>query len=101
MTMDLSNCIATIQYSLDGFSFLIYDDADDKILSLKHHDINEGNNTFRNTLKIIQETCELNIGDFSKVNVLVDNEACTLVPASIFRNDAKSVYLKYLGLDND
>jgi len=98
-TGTLNNNEITIQLSLDGFSYVVYDKTNRKYIHLER--VSEQNPSLRNAIKQIETTNSCEIADFDRTIVLFDNCTNTFVPASIFQNRAKGKYLNFLGIGCD
>lgn len=92
----LNNYEITIQLSLDGFSFVIYNVKNQIFTDSRR--FSEPMPSLEKAVAIMQENHGCDMSDFSKVTVLFDNCANTFVPASIFQNQAKNKYLDFLGI---
>lgn len=95
----LNNYEITIQLSLDGFSFVIYD--------INNHIFTDAERvsmpmpSLKEAITEIQEKHVCDIADFARLTVLFDNCANTFVPASVFQNQAKGRYLDFLGIGGE
>lgn len=95
----LNNYEITIQLSLDGFSFVIYNVNNHIFTDIEH--FSKPVPSLRDALAEIQEMHNCDIADFARLTVLFDNSANTFVPASIFQNQAKGKYLDFLGIGKE
>ncbi len=93
--------ILTIQYSLDGLSFIIFDIEKQKFVSLKHYTLNDNNISLLQLLSELQEQESWKIDNFYKILFLIDNQYNTFVPAQMFQNDLRKDYLKLLNIPHD
>ena len=99
-----NNYIMTIQYSLDGLSFVIFDTKEQKFLCLKHYrfsykdvlNATEQTSMLNALLTELQEKENWNINDFKEVILLIDNNINTSVPAKFYQEENKETYLKLL-----
>lgn len=93
------NYILTIQYSLDGLSFVIFNTKEQKFLCLKHYNIAENEVALDTLLIELQAKENWKLNDFKKVNLLIDNYTNTFVPNDFFQEENKENYLKLLSRD--
>lgn len=91
-----NNYIMTIQYSLDGLSFVIFDCLEQKFLCLKHYNISEKSIPLDTLLIEIQAKENWKLNDFKKVNLLIDNNRNTFIPKDYFQDKNKELYLRLL-----
>ena len=94
------NYIMTIQYYLDGLSFVIFDTAENKFIALKHYHSTEKNVPLKDLLLELQEKESLKLDDFKNVNILIDNNISTFVPKDFYQEDLKEKYLSLLNVNN-
>ena len=94
------NYIMTIQHSLDGLSFVIFDTAENKFIALKHYHISEKNISLETLLIELQEKESWKLEDFKNVNILIDNNKNTFVPKDYFQEDMKENYLSLLNIEH-
>ena len=92
------NYIVTIQHSLDGLSFVVFDTAENKFIALKHYHTTERNISLETLLLELQEKESLKFDDFKNVNILIDNNINTFVPKDYFQEDIKDDYLSLLNM---
>ena len=92
------NYIMTIQYSLDGLSFVVFDTAENKFIALKHYHTTEKNISLKTLLLELQEKESLNFDEFKNVNILIDNNNNTFVPKDYFQEETKEDYLSLLNI---
>jgi hypothetical protein len=92
------NYIMTIQYSLDGLSFVVFDTAENKFIALKHYHTTEKNISLETLLLELQEKESLNFDEFKNVNILIDNNNNTFVPKDYFQEETKEDYLSLLNI---
>ena len=97
----LNHYIITIQYSLDGFCFVIYCIDNQKFISLEHYTLNDNNADFESILTEFLSLKNWNLSDFSKVIILFDNRLNTFIPASLFNSSCKDDYMKFLNMPCD
>ena len=90
----------TIQYSLDGLSFVVFDTAENKFIALKHYRISEKNIPLETLISELQEKESWNINEFKNVNILIDNNINTFVPKDYFQEEIKEKYLSLLNMNN-
>ena len=90
----------TIQYYLDGLSFVVFDTAENKFIALKHYHITEKNVPLETLLIELQEKESLKLDDFKNVNILIDNNTNTFVPKEFYQEDIKEKYLSLLNINN-
>ncbi len=88
----------TIQYYLDGLSFVIFDTAENKFIALKHYHISEKDISLETLLSELQEKESWKMEDFKSVNILIDNNNNTFVPRDCFQEETKGSYLSILNL---
>lgn len=86
----------TIQYSLDGLSFTIFDNIEHKYLCLKHYTISDKDISLKDLLSELQEKETWNLESFLKVNLILDNNHNTFVPKEFYNEDLSKQYLKTL-----
>ena len=94
------NYIMTIQHSLDGLSFVIFDTAENKFIALKHYHISEKNISLETLLIELQEKESWKLEDFKNVNILIDNNNNTFVPKEYFQEEMKENYLSLLNIEH-
>ena len=94
------NYIMTIQHSLDGLSFVIFDNAENKFIALKHYHISEKNISLETLLIELQEKESWKLEDFKNVNILIDNNNNTFVPKEYFQEEMKENYLSLLNIEH-
>jgi hypothetical protein len=58
------NYIMTIQHSLDGLSFVVFDTAENKFVALKHYHISEKNIPLETLISELQEKESWELNDF-------------------------------------
>lgn len=95
------NHILTIQYSLDGLSFVIFDVTAQKFVALKHYHFSEKNIPFNVLISELQDKESWKIDDFQSVNLIIDNNSNTFIPEEYFQEDIKDNYLSLLNIDNN
>lgn len=93
------NYILTIQYSLDGLSFVIFDTKEQRFISLKHYKTSDKNISLETLLIELQAKENWRLNDFQKVNFLIDNNTNTFVPKKYYQEELKENYLKLLSRD--
>lgn len=98
--IDLSkqNHKLTIQHSLDGLSIVIFDIEEQKFVSLKHYTYSEKNISLNVLLDELQEKENWKLEQFANVNLIIDNNENTFVPAEYFQEEDKDKYLDILNL---
>ncbi|MBR5216487.1 MAG: DUF3822 family protein [Bacteroidales bacterium] len=94
------NYIMTIQYYLDGLSFVIFDTAENKFIALKHYHTTEKGISLETLLSELQEKESWKMEDFKSVNILIDNNNNTFVPKDYFQEETKESYLSLLNLQS-
>lgn len=92
------NYIMTIQHSLDGLSFVVFDTAENKFIALKHYHTTEKNISLETLLLELQEKESLNFDEFKNVNILIDNNNNTFVPKDYFQEETKEDYMSLLNI---
>jgi hypothetical protein len=87
----------SIQVSLDGFSFCIYDILREKFLALASWDFQDVNNYFGLNLLFREFLPEINWLQYSynKTSVLIDTPQSTLVPNVLYKSDYAEQYLRF------
>ena len=95
------NYILTIQHSLDGLSFVIFDTEEQKFLSLKHYHLNESNVPLSILITELQEKEQWNINDFKSVKIIIDNNLNTFVPKEYYQKELESDYLSMLNIKSE
>ena len=63
------NYILTIQYSLDGLSFVVFDIKEQKFLCLKHYNITDNEVALDTLLIELQAKENWKLNDFKKLNL--------------------------------
>lgn len=97
-SQNTDNYIMTIQYSLDGLSFTIFDKNERKYLCLKHYTISDKNTSLKDILRELQEREPWLLRDFHKVFFILDNCHNTLVPKKFYSEDMAIHYLRTLNM---
>lgn len=92
----LKDYILTIQYSLGGLSFVIFDKKEQKFLCLKHYTTSEKEITLNDIFTELQERESWKLEDFHKVNFIIDNKHNTFVPKEFHHEDLSKQYLDAL-----
>ena len=95
------NYILTIQYSLDGLSFVIFDTEEQKFVSLKHYHFSEKDISLEDIIKELQQKEGWNLDEFKNVKILIDNNLNTLVPKEYYHKESERDYLKLLDINSD
>ena len=95
------NYILTIQHSLDGLSFVIFDTEEQKFLSLKHYHLYEKNIPLEDLIVELQEKEQWNINEFKNVKIIIDNNLNTFVPKEYYQKEQENNYLSLLNISND
>ena len=95
------NYILTIQHSLDGLSFVIFDTEEQKFLSLKHFHLYEKNVPLEDLIAELQEKEQWNINDFKSVKIIIDNNLNTFVPKEYYQKELESDYLSMLNIKSE
>ncbi len=95
------NYIVTIQYYLDGLSFVVFDAAAQKFVALKHYQLSEKGLSLKTLLLELQEKESWKLEDFKNVNILIDNNTNTFVPKEYFQEEIKENYLSLLNINNN
>jgi len=93
----LKNNEITIQLSLDGFSYVVYDRKNRRFVHLER--VGTENPSLKHAVSEIESAHSCSVSDFSRCIVLFDNCANTFVPTSIFQNQTKDKHLDFLGVD--
>lgn len=93
------NYILTIQYYLDGLSFIVFDTAEQKFIALKHYHSTEKNISLEILLLELQEKEGWKIEEFKNVNILIDNNLNTFIPRDFFQKELKENYLSLLNIN--
>ena len=88
----------TIQYSLDGLSFVVFDTAENKFIALKHYHFSEKNISLETSLSELQEKESWKLEDFKLVNILIDNNFNTFIPNDLYQEETKENYLSLLNI---
>lgn len=88
--------VLTIQYSLDGLSFIIFDETEHKFLCLKHYTISESGIPLKALLDELEERESWKIEHFHKANLLLDNKDNTLIPNEFYQKETSRQFLKLL-----
>ena len=95
------NYILTIQHSLDGLSFVIFDTEEQKFLGLKHYHLYEKNIPLEDLIAELQEKEQWNINEFKNVKIIIDNNLNTFVPKEYYQKEQENNYLSLLNISND
>ena len=95
------NYILTIQHSLDGLSFVIFNTEEQKFLSLKHYHLYEKNIPLEDLIAELQEKEQWNINEFKNVKIIIDNNLNTFVPKEYYQKEQENNYLTLLNINND
>lgn len=93
------NYILTIQHSLDGLSFVIFDNTEQKFVALKHYHCSEKNIPLEKLINELQELEDWTLDEFMSVNILIDNNFNTLVPKNIFQSEIAEEMLSLLNIN--
>ena len=94
---DLKETYLSIQISLDGFSFCIYDTILEKYIAFTSYKINLDTNTPESLLKRIKDIFTENVllqQKYKKVVVIHENELASIIPLKYFSETELSCYLK-------
>lgn len=94
------NYIMTIQHSLDGLSFVIFDLAEQKFVALKHYHISGKDIALEDLLIELQEKESWKLDGFKNVNIIIDNNKNTFVPKDYFQEEMKGNYLSSLNIND-
>lgn len=92
------NYILTIQYTLDGLSFTIFDNTEQKYLCLKHYTISDKDASLGALLAELQERESWRLDSFLQVILILDDSRNTLVPAEFYDKEMSVRYLETLHL---
>lgn len=95
----LDKYVITIRYSTDGFSYVIYNIDNQQFGEICN--VVAPQNSLQNTIKEIEGENGAEVGNFSKVIILFDNNCYTFVPKEVYRNQDKEKYLDILGLADE
>ncbi len=95
------NYTLTIQYSLDGLSFVIFDKEEQKFLCLKHYHYTEKNIQLDTLLLELQEKENWKLNDFKETTLLIDNNKNTFIPSKYSQSDSNDKFLKLLNITKD
>lgn len=95
------NYILTIQHSLDGLSFVIFDTEEQKFLSLKHYHFSEKNIPLKDLITELQEKEQWNIKEFKTVKLIIDNNLNTFVPKDFYQKKSENEYLSLLNINGE
>ena len=88
----------SIQFSLDGFSFCVYNSINKELLHLTTYTFDNSIATPELLLSKIEELFHENKilnQSFNKVNVIHQNNLASLVPTALFKEDALNLYLDF------
>lgn len=92
------NLTLSIQVSLDGFCFIIYDETQQAVVHLESFSLQNPTNNPENLVsevdKLFQQNKNLQL-NFTKVKVIHDNELFTIVPNTYFDEHHLKSYLKF------
>ena len=90
----------TIQYYLDGLSFVVFDNVEQKFVSLKHYHYSTKDVDIQNIIAELQEKESWKLEEFRNVNIVIDNNSNTLIPKVFFKEEQKETYLSMLNINN-
>lgn len=93
--------VLTIQYSLNGLSFTIFDETERKHLCLKHYTITDKDIPFSSLLTELQERESWQIDDFNKVKLIIDDTHNTLIPKDFYSEESACKYLETLQIPSN
>ena len=87
----------SIQFSLDGFSFCIYDNENNKLIALESYAFQELENYKQLSAEIndLFYDKELLRRAYNKINVIFESPKSTLIPFPLFNKDELHSYLKF------
>ncbi len=88
----------TIQYSLDGLSFVVFNAAEHKFIALKHYRVSQKNIPLETLISELQEKESWKLEDFKDVNILIDNNINTFIPKDLYQEELKENYLSLLNI---
>ncbi len=91
----------TIQFFLDGLSFVVFDNAEQKFLALKHYSYSITNIDIQDIMTELQEKESWKLEEFKNINIIVDNNFNTLIPKELFHDETKENYLSLLNINNN
>lgn len=97
-TNDLKTSLLSIQVSLDGFSFGVYDTISKKFLAHTHYELELSSKTpekLLNAIETIYEEEALLEQSYGQVVVIHQNNLCCLVPNDYFEEKSMKNYLKH------
>lgn len=98
---NVDNYIMTIQYCLDGLSFVIFDNAEQKFIALKHYHYSKKDITLENLLEELQEKESWKLEAFKNINIIIDNNTNTFIPKEYFQESLKEKYLALLNINKN
>lgn len=90
------NYILTIQYTLGGLSFTIFDNIDHRYICLKHYTISDKDISLNTLLAELQERESWQLERFYQVNLVLDDSRNTLIPAEYHNEQISKQYLEAL-----
>lgn len=94
---DLKNSILSIQISLDGFSFCVYDTVSKTLLAFYEFDFDSADGNPATTLELIETIFEDNLllqQKYNSIKVSYHNNLATIVPKEHFNEQFLNTYLK-------
>ncbi len=98
---NLKDYILTIQCSLDGFSYSVFDETTATFIILEHYNIIKQDASIEQVIDEFQERKDIRIQEYQKTIILIDNTLNTFVPANFFLNKHKEDFMQFLGLGHD
>ncbi len=98
MNSNKDNYILTIQHSLDGLSFVIFDTEEQKFICLKHYHFSEKNIELNSLILELQEREGWKLDEFKYVKILIDNNLNTFIPKDYYQKELEKEYLSLLNI---
>ncbi len=95
------NYTLTIQYSLDGLSFVVFDNIEQKFIDLKHYHYREKGINLQAILTELQEKESWKLEEFKNINILIDNNFNTLIPKAFYQEEKKESYISILNINKN
>lgn len=95
------NYTLTIQLSLDGLSFVVFDNTEQRFVALKHYHYSTKDVNIQDVTTELQEKESWKLEEFKNINIIVDNNFNTLIPKELFREEMKESHLSLLNINNN
>ena len=97
----IKDYIITIQCSLDGFSYSVFDETIATFIVLEHYNIIKQDAGIEQVIDEFQERKNIELQEYKRAVILIDNTLNTFVPANFFLNKHKDDFMRFLNLSDD